>query len=155
MCRWICYVTKKRHGIVTWVIAIFPSIIWIELVLSHLENCVQFWAPWCNKNVEAFSSSLGGQQGWRRSWMGCPVRSSWGVTPFLFCTVRVMSHWQRLPRAVVDGPSPEVFRAWLNEALAIWSSGRYSFTGQRSWNQMVFKIPSILCPNHSMILWCN
>jgi len=34
-----------------------------------------------------------------------------------FCTVRVVRHWNRLPREVVDAPSLEAFKARLNGAL--------------------------------------
>ncbi|KFQ27345.1 hypothetical protein N332_01578, partial [Mesitornis unicolor] len=34
-----------------------------------------------------------------------------------FFTVRVVRHWHRLPRAVVDAPSLEVFKARLDRAL--------------------------------------
>ncbi|KFQ38069.1 hypothetical protein N332_02806, partial [Mesitornis unicolor] len=34
-----------------------------------------------------------------------------------FFTVRVVRHWHRLPREVVDAPSLEVFKARLNRAL--------------------------------------
>ena len=30
-----------------------------------------------------------------------------------FFTVRVMEHWNRLPRAVVDSPSLEIFKTYL------------------------------------------
>ncbi|KGL90011.1 hypothetical protein N301_04704, partial [Charadrius vociferus] len=35
-----------------------------------------------------------------------------------FFTVRVVRHWNRLPREAVDAPSPEVFKARLDGALS-------------------------------------
>ncbi|KFZ54286.1 hypothetical protein N321_05535, partial [Antrostomus carolinensis] len=35
-----------------------------------------------------------------------------------FFTVRVVRHWNRLPREAVDAPSLEVFQARLDEALS-------------------------------------
>ncbi|KFV48943.1 hypothetical protein N341_00380, partial [Tyto alba] len=33
-------------------------------------------------------------------------------------TVRVVKHWNRLPREVADAPSPETFKVRLDEALS-------------------------------------
>ncbi|KFQ79640.1 hypothetical protein N337_13337, partial [Phoenicopterus ruber ruber] len=35
-----------------------------------------------------------------------------------FFTMRVMRHWKRLPREIVDAPSLEVFEARLDGALS-------------------------------------
>ncbi|KFZ56413.1 hypothetical protein N321_08831, partial [Antrostomus carolinensis] len=35
-----------------------------------------------------------------------------------YLTVRVVRHWNRLPKEVVDAPSLEVFKARLDEALS-------------------------------------
>ncbi|KFV05879.1 hypothetical protein N340_14397, partial [Tauraco erythrolophus] len=35
-----------------------------------------------------------------------------------FFTVRVIRHWNRLPKEVVDAPSLEAFKARLDEALS-------------------------------------
>ncbi|KFR09177.1 hypothetical protein Y956_11847, partial [Nipponia nippon] len=35
-----------------------------------------------------------------------------------FFTMRVVKHWNRLPRAVVDAPSLETFKARLDGALS-------------------------------------
>jgi len=39
-----------------------------------------------------------------------------------FFTMRVVKHWNRLPREAVDAPSPEVFKARLDGALSnlVW-----------------------------------
>ena len=44
---------------------------------------------------------------------------SWGIS---FFTQRVVTHWNRLPREVVDAPSLEAFKARMNVALSslVW-----------------------------------
>jgi len=32
-------------------------------------------------------------------------------------TLRVTKHWNRLPRDIVDSPSLEIFKTWLDEVL--------------------------------------
>ncbi len=51
-----------------------------------------------------------------------------------FFTMRVVRHWNRLPREVVDAPSLEVFKDRLDGALSNLSSGRCPCPGQGSWN---------------------
>jgi len=62
-----------------------------------------------------------------------------------FFSLRVVRHWNRLPREAVAALSLEVFEARLNGAL----SNLVSWKGSRSWNWTIFKVLSN--PNHSMI----
>jgi len=34
-----------------------------------------------------------------------------------FFTLRVTEHWKRLLREVVESPSPEIFKTWLDKVL--------------------------------------
>ena len=55
---------------------------------------------------------------------GLPGKSkNWSIGKFHlnmrtnFFTLRVTAHWNRLPREVVDSPTPEIFQTCLNEVL--------------------------------------
>jgi len=51
-----------------------------------------------------------------------------------FFTMRVVKHWNKLPREAVDAPSLEVFKARLDGALSNLLSGRCPCPWQAEWN---------------------
>jgi len=65
-------------------------------------------------------------------------------------TQRVMRHWNRLPREVVDTPSLGAFSTKLNGALGslIWWMAALPMAGGWSW--MGFRVPSN--PSHSVLM---
>ena len=65
-------------------------------------------------------------------------------------TIRVVKHWHRLPREVVDAPSLETAKVRLDRALSTWWSCGCPCSLQGSWTRWPFKIPSN--SNNSMIL---
>ena len=67
-----------------------------------------------------------------------------------FFTQRVVMHWNRLPKEVVDVPSLEAFKARLDVALGslVWWLATLHIAG--GWNSMVIVI--LFNPGHSMIL---
>ena len=67
-----------------------------------------------------------------------------------FFTQRVVMHWNRLPKEVVDAPSLEAFKARLDVALGslvCWLATLHTAGG---WNWMSIVLPSN--PGHSVLL---
>jgi len=64
--------------------------------------------------------------------------------------VRVVTHWNRLPREVVDCPSLEAFKARPDGAVSNLVQREVSLPTAGGWNWVILKVPSN--PNHSMIL---
>ena len=67
-----------------------------------------------------------------------------------FFTQRVVTHWNRLPKEVVDAPSLEAFKARLDVALGslVWWLVTLHTAG--GWNWMIIVV--LFNPGHSMIL---
>jgi len=63
-------------------------------------------------------------------------------------TQRVVMHWNRLPKEVVDAPSLEAFKARLDVALGSLVCGWRPCPQQGSWNCTI-----LFNPGHSLILW--
>ena len=62
-----------------------------------------------------------------------------------FFTERMMWHWNRLPREVVDAASPEVFKARLDGALGWYEMWRLvALTAVGGWSFMILEVPSNL-----------
>ena len=67
-----------------------------------------------------------------------------------FFTQRVVMHWNRLPKEVVDAPSLEAFKARLDVALGslVWWLAMLRIAG--GWNEK--SVVVLFNPGHSMIL---
>ncbi|KAK4815127.1 hypothetical protein QYF61_017402 [Mycteria americana] len=101
--------------------------------IKHLECCVQFWAPHYKRDIEglervqrrATKLGKGGvglfsqvtSDGTRGNGLKlCQGRFRLDTRKFFF-TERVVKHWNRLPREMVESPSLEVFKRRLDEVL--------------------------------------
>jgi len=65
-----------------------------------------------------------------------------------FFTLRVMEHWNRLPREVVESPSPAILKTCLDAALC--SLLQVTLLQQGGWTRRSPEVPSN--PYHSVIL---
>ena len=66
-----------------------------------------------------------------------------------FFTLRVMEHWNRLPREAVESPSLEIFKTHLDAVLC--SLLHVTLLQQGGWTRWPTEVPSN--PYHSVILW--
>ena len=67
-----------------------------------------------------------------------------------FFTQRLVMHWNRLPKEVVDAPSLQAFKARLDVALVSLVCWLVTLQIAGGWNSMIFEVPSN--PSHSVIL---
>ncbi|KAK4817390.1 hypothetical protein QYF61_012096 [Mycteria americana] len=87
------------------------------LVRLHLEYCVQFWAPHYKRDIEEVGlfSEVTSDRTRGNGLKLCQGRFRLDIRKFYF-TERVVKHWNRLPREVVESPSLEVFKRRLDES---------------------------------------
>ncbi|KAK4829831.1 hypothetical protein QYF61_006841 [Mycteria americana] len=81
------------------------------LVRPHLEYCVQFWAPHYKRDIEVTSNRTRGN-----GLKLCQGRFRLDIRKHLF-TERVVKHWNRLPREVVESPSLEELKKHVEVAV--------------------------------------
>ncbi|KAK4830483.1 hypothetical protein QYF61_011207 [Mycteria americana] len=124
-----CSISRSREVIVALCSA---------LVRPHLEYCVQFWAPHYKRDMEGLErvqrrATKLVKGGCREVGVGLFSQVTSDRTRGnglklrqgrfrldirkLFFTERVIKHWNRLPREVVESPPLEVFKSRLDEVL--------------------------------------
>ncbi|KAK4818233.1 hypothetical protein QYF61_008723 [Mycteria americana] len=90
---------------------------------AHLKYCLQFWAPHYKRDIEVLehvqrrATKLARSN--RRRGNGLKLhqgRFRLDIRKFYF-TERVIKHWTRLPREVVESPSLEVFKRHVDVVL--------------------------------------
>jgi len=81
--------------------------LYTALVRPHLEYSVQFWAPQFKKDEELLESN-GHKLKHRKFHLN--MRKN-------FFPLRVMEHWNRLPREAVESPSLQIFKTRLDKVL--------------------------------------
>ena len=79
----------------------------------------------------------------------CSCEIGLGKEAARFFTQRVVTHWNRLPKEVMDAPSLEAFKARLDVALGslVWWLATLHIAGV--WNEMILVV--LFNPGHSMI----
>ncbi|KAK4826976.1 hypothetical protein QYF61_012917 [Mycteria americana] len=102
------------------------------LVRPHLEYCVQLWSPQHKKDMDLLeqvqkktTKMIRGTDEERLREMGTrgngfklkEGRFRLDIRKKFF-TMRVVKHWSRLPREVVDAPSLETFKVMLDGVLS-------------------------------------
>ena len=67
-----------------------------------------------------------------------------------FFTQRVVKHWKKLPKVVVDAPSLEAFKARLDVALGSLGCWLATLHIAGGWNRMIIVV--LFNPGHFVIL---